>query len=176
MCREYPVIQNKITFYGSNQMEKPSKEKKVGFLGYLMRAFIVFVVIILLATGFFYLKKKTVTVYALNFYSGQLSTALASEKHYQLSEDEEYKIEYEGKKGGAGFDEAQIKDKILKQRTKDAHEALKKLVENYRQDDTKKWQQIFSDLRQEINNIFTDKKIFPEEYQSFLSKLEAYSK
>ncbi|WP_372369087.1 hypothetical protein [Candidatus Uabimicrobium sp. HlEnr_7] len=159
-------------------METPSneKKKKKGFLSFLMRIFIIFVVIIMIATGLFYWKKKTVTIYALNFYSSQLSSSLTSEKHYQFSEDQEYKIEYEGKKGEASFDEAQIKKRILEQRHKEVSIALQNLIINYNENSTKKWQRIFAELRQDINNMFVDQQISVDEYKLFLAKLEAYSK
>ncbi|MEX2669225.1 hypothetical protein [Candidatus Uabimicrobium amorphum] len=159
-------------------METPSneKKKKKGFLSFLMKIFIFFVVIILICTGLFYWKKKTVTVYALNFYSTQLSSTLTSEKHYNIEDDQEYKVVYEGKKGTADFDEAQAKKRILDQRKKEVLTALQSLVKNYSENATKKWQEIFAELRGDINAMFADQKISTDEYKHFLSKLEAYSK
>lgn len=159
-------------------METPSneKKKKKGFLSFLMRIFIFFVVIILICTGLFYWKKKTVTVYALNFYSTQLSHTLTSEKYYNITDDHEYKMEYEGKKGEASFDEAQAKKRVLDQRKQEVLTALQSLVKNYSENSTKKWQEIFAELRNDINTMFADQKISVDEYKQFLSKLEAYSK
>lgn len=159
-------------------METPSneKKKKKGFLSFLMRIFIFFVVIILICTGLFYWKKKTVTVYALNFYSTQLSHTLTSEKYYNIADDQDYKMEYEGKQGVASFDEAQVKKRILDQRKQEVLTALQSLIKNYSENSTKKWQEIFAELRNDINTMFADQKISVDEYKHFLSKLEAHSK
>ena len=158
-------------------MEKPSKEKKKkkGFLGSLMYLFIFFVVIIMIGTGLFYWKKKTVTVYALNLYSTQLSNTITSEKYYEITDDQEYKVAYEGKKD-AEFNEEQEKKQVLDQRNKEISIALQSLVKNYSENTTKEWQTIFADLRQEINNMFADQKVSADEFVSFLSKVEAHSK
>ena len=159
-------------------METPSseKKKKKGFLGFLMRIFIFFVVLILICTGLFYWKKKTVTVYALNFYSTQLSNTLTSDKYYSIDDDHDYKMEYEGKEGVDSFDKTKAKKRILDQRKQEALEAMRNLVKNYSENTTKKWPEIFAELRNDINTMFADKKIAVDEYKYFLSKLEAYSK
>lgn len=154
------------------------KKKKKGFLSFLMYLFIIFVLLVLISVGLFYWKKKTVTVYALNMYSTHLSNTITSEKYYQINDDQEYKIEYEGKDGEANFDKMEVKQQILKRRKDEVLTALQKLVDSYSKNENKneEWINIFSNLRKEINQIFSDNKVETKEYQLFLAKLEGYSK
>lgn len=138
--------------------KEPVPKKKRGFLGYLMILFLIFVVLLLGATGVAYWKRHYFTEKFLNFYAGKLAASIAEQ--YQIPDSPEEKLKTE--------------QQIRTEKKETAEKVFKELVKAYgesHKDVT--WYDSLKELNYEVKGIFEDHEVSCEELDALLAKVTA---
>lgn len=148
--------------------DQPKPKKKRGFLGWLLILFMIFVMFIGVGSGAIYFwKLKWATVEVMKLYGDRLAVVIG--QHYNHQEDQKFiskKQEY------AGRSDSLLRDEIIQMRQNQASTAFHELIAVYEKSNAKDWHNALQRLNVSLKNIFSDRKISPEEFTSFLEQVQ----
>lgn len=151
-------------------------KRPIGFLGYLWRIFVFFLIVLLLFTGFFFWQRPQVTGWFLTLYSMRLSAVLVSGDYYTLTDDPSYNQQLPEEQKKTEFLLANFDKQFRKSKQKELQECFQVLLDAYAKNPNQDWTTTFHQLGTNIEQILQDNKVTLQEIADLKIKVSDLAK